>query len=293
MMFVVAGGEAFLNPHAPEMLAYATQVFGRDAVSVTTNYSTFPEKTDEVVALLRRCGRPRLVLSIDRTHNVQHTKIQSNNLKKLQAILFATTKLGISVSAISTGVNAADVRRAKKFLLSKAILPYEFREDFLSPANIRRFRSDIRLLESGRVPIHQHPIEALGYDYAGDSKFPRVHIAFHNNGKAYFIAAPRLNLAPLAIGSWQREAMGDLLGPNLQLKSARILGWISGKRLEAKTVGGHSRLTSVSAKAQQEKFLRVVKRHLKREEDFRKGVRRLETNARKKQFGRIPLRVLH
>ena len=65
---MLRGGEPFLHKDIARILSFATQILGRDRVSVTTNFSQFPVSKEGVLSLLRKCGSPGLNLSIDREH---------------------------------------------------------------------------------------------------------------------------------------------------------------------------------------------------------------------------------
>jgi len=230
----IGGGEPFLHKGLVRFLSYATQILGRGRVEVTTNFSQFPVEEKAVVALLRRCGCPKLNLSIDR----EHLRFDPLAPKRLSAIFAATSALKSRVSVISVAKSATEARFRWPRAVSR-VIPTKLkervakdynvgrREFFSNPRSVSRLRKNLLAAKAGKDgALFMDSVSVLG----GKASFGvsmGVNLFFSSDGKLY-IDSPidALHAPQLSIGSWRREALHDLITHNLPFKVNMIGEWM-------------------------------------------------------------------
>ena len=234
---MLRGGEPFLHKDIARILSFATQILGRDRVSVTTNFSQFPVSKEGVLSLLRKCGSPGLNLSIDR----EHLRFDSLAPQRLSAIFAATSELKTNVSVISVAKSAREVRHRWPRVVSR-IIPVELkervvknydvgrREFFSNPKGARNLRKrllDAKAGKSGALFMDSAII------FGGKPQLglqTGVSLSFMSDGKLYIDTADALFAPQFSVGSWKRESLHDMVTHNLPFKVNMLEEWFGGAR---------------------------------------------------------------
>ncbi|MDO8646795.1 MAG: radical SAM protein [Candidatus Diapherotrites archaeon] len=240
----VAGGEPFLNKDAPRMISYACGILGRKNVAVTTNYFLFSKNSGEVKALLEKCGRPRVNLSIDR----EHLRFDRQAPEKLKAIFSAIKSLGSRATVISVATNAYEKRHPWPAEISR-IIPKEVRKESLASETLVRDEF-YRGKRGGKVrqalveATKGKPGELQGYALFGMGvpimpglSLP-VNVVFSPDGKSYLFGQDYLYTPQLSLGSWKRESLRDILGKNLPFKMNMLKGWVGARKAKERVILG-------------------------------------------------------
>jgi organic radical activating enzyme len=267
----VAGGEFFLNPLSPKMLAYAVQKLGRNSVSVTTNFSTFPANVPQIIALLKSCGLPRVNLSIDPTHLSEHGKIKSDVVAKLTAFFSAANSVGATVHVIATYTGEKEKRRG----LPKEILKLIPKEIFDN--NFFQVRREIFSKEDNKE--HKSFLNNFGKNRFGSEEYlwswgkvtpfltlSQPYVIFRNNGFARISFPEHLALPQFSLGNWKREPLSAVLGKNLHFRTDQIKRWFFG----VNSAGEKISLT------QAQRIARIASRKLSKELGYREKARKAE-----------------
>jgi hypothetical protein len=231
----LGGGEPFLNPHAPEMLAYAVSKLGRERVSVTTNFSLLPNSLTEMVSFLNRCGNPTFNLSIDSQHLLGHQKIKSDVVKKISLFFSAAKKTNTFVVVGRVALNVKEQMSPLPREVSQTIpglTPTEMRLDMLSKTGALSSLAAVNLIgrEKTYVGDNHKIFERTGIapDYASF-----VSIIFRVDGRAYISTDLSMPSSFFSIGSWKREPMQKIFGSNLSASVARLRKLLYGETRKA------------------------------------------------------------
>jgi pyruvate-formate lyase-activating enzyme len=296
----VGGGEPFLNPKTPEMLAYAIRKLGREHISVTTNFSLLPDNVPEMVSFLKRCGFPNINISVDVEHLNEHGKIKSNPVPKLKAFFKAAKITGIKARVITTAVNAAQEKKPipsrikrhipRRYLRSSYLGEGYLRPDNIRPANLKHIASSLNSVggRNTRGPVgslnQMRLMHALQLMPVYGGSFPGIN--FLSNGKVRFVTISYLQIPQLNIGNWKRESITDILRTNLPFRAHEVIRLFYGMKnpdpLLASTKGEFAAV--------------AFKRRLAEEIEHRQKAYAKQSqaqNPKRKQQQRISLPVLH